>query len=66
VSSTLLKKFGFKLVFEADKFVLSKGGMFVGKGYACEGMFKLNVLAISNKNVVSAYIVESSSFFMAP
>ena len=32
VSSGLLNKFGFKLVFEADKFVLSKGGLFVGKG----------------------------------
>jgi len=62
VSGSLLNKFGFRLVFEADKFVLSKGGMFMGKGYACEGMFKLNVLAISNKNVVSAYIVESSLF----
>ena len=62
VSGSLLNKFGFKLVFEADKFILSKGGMFVGKGYACEGMFKMNVIVISNKNVVSAYIVESSSF----
>ena len=62
VSGSLLNKFGFKLVFEADKFILSKGGMFVGKGYASEGMFKMNVIAISNKNVVSAYIVESSSF----
>ena len=62
MSTSLLNKFSFKLVFEIDKFVLSKGVMFVGKGYACEGMFKLNVLVISNKNVVSAYIVESSSF----
>ena len=62
VSGSLLNKFGFKLVFETDKFVLSKGGMFVGKGYACEEMFKLNGLAISNKNVVFVYIVESSSF----
>ena len=43
VSGGLLNKFGFKLVFEVDKFVLSKGGMFVGKGYLCDGMFKLNV-----------------------
>ena len=32
VSGSLLNKFGFKLVFEADKFILSKGGIFVGKG----------------------------------
>ncbi|KAG8500112.1 hypothetical protein CXB51_004144 [Gossypium anomalum] len=35
VSESLLNKFGFKLVFEADKFILSKGGIFVGKG-PCE------------------------------
>ncbi|CAH9085725.1 unnamed protein product, partial [Cuscuta epithymum] len=33
VSVALLNKHGFKLVFEGDKFVLTKGGVFVGKGY---------------------------------
>ena len=51
VSASLLNKFDFKLVFEVDKFILSEGGMFVGKGYPCNGMFKLNVFAIrNNKN----------------
>ncbi|GLU19483.1 hypothetical protein SLE2022_357320 [Rubroshorea leprosula] len=60
VSASLLNKFGFKLVFEADKFILSKGGIFVGKGYACEGMFKMNInYNINNKGVVSAYILDS-------
>ena len=59
VSGGLLNKFGFKLVFEADKFVLSKGGLFVGKGYLCDGMFKLNV--DFNKNIdISVYMVEPS------
>lgn len=31
----LLSKHGFKLVFESDKFVLTKNGMSVGKGYCC-------------------------------
>jgi len=62
MSDSLLNMLGFKLVFETEKFVLSKGDMFVGKGYACEEMFKLNVLTISNKNVVSSYFVEPSSF----
>ena len=39
----MLNKAGFKLVFKADQYVLSKKGMFVGKGYACDGMFKLSV-----------------------
>nr|GEW06247.1 Pol polyprotein [Tanacetum cinerariifolium] len=34
VSGWLLNKFGFCLIFESDKFVLSKNQMYVGKGYA--------------------------------
>ncbi|GJT20770.1 retrotransposon protein, putative, ty1-copia subclass [Tanacetum coccineum] len=32
-----LKKFGFRLVFKSDKFVLSKNKMYFGKGYALNG-----------------------------
>ena len=32
VSGSLLSKHGFKLVFESNKFVLTKNGMYVGKG----------------------------------
>lgn len=60
ISGSVLNKFGFKLVFEANKFVMSKGGVFVGKGYMCDGMFKLNLM---NKNVVSAYMIDSSSLW---
>ena len=66
VSASLLCKKGFKLVFESDKLVLTKGGTFVGKEYMSEGLFKLIVF---NDNVItstinksfmsSAYIVES-------
>jgi len=63
VSGSLLNKFGFKLVFEADKFVLSKGGMFVRKWYACEGMFKLNVLAISNKMLFLLILLSLLHFY---
>ncbi|RVW11853.1 Retrovirus-related Pol polyprotein from transposon TNT 1-94 [Vitis vinifera] len=66
VSTSLLSKKGFKLVFESDKLVLTKGGAFIGKGYMSEGLFKINVF---NDNVIastinksfmsSAYIVES-------
>ncbi|GJR12583.1 zinc finger, CCHC-type containing protein [Tanacetum coccineum] len=50
VSGSLLNKFGFKLVFESDKFILSKGGMFIGKGYHTNGMFKLNIKDVVNSN----------------
>ena len=66
VSTSLLSKKGFKLVFESDKLVLTKGGAFIGKGYMSEGLFKINVF---NDNVIaftintsfmsSTYIVES-------
>jgi hypothetical protein len=49
VSGFLLNKVGFKQVLEADQFVLSKKGMFVG-------MLKLNVEMNENNNS-SAYIV---------
>ena len=55
VSSFLLNKAGFKQVFKVDQYVLSKKGMFVGKGYACDDMFKLNVE--TNENSSSTYIV---------
>ena len=45
VSGTLLNKNGFKLVFESDKFTFIKGGMYVGRGYLDDDMFKLNVQA---------------------
>ena len=33
VSGSLLNNHGFKLVFESNEFVLSKSGMYGGKGY---------------------------------
>ena len=33
VSGSLLSKKGFRLVFESNKFVLTKSGIYVGKGY---------------------------------
>ncbi|GKD06137.1 zinc finger, CCHC-type containing protein [Tanacetum coccineum] len=55
VSGSLLNKFGFKLAFESDKFILSKGGKFIGKGYHTGGLFKLNikdVLAVEYSGVL--------------
>ncbi|GJZ36968.1 pol polyprotein [Tanacetum coccineum] len=48
----------------SDKFVLSKNQMYVGKGYAVNGMFKLNVMVVMNKiNKMnsSAYLIKSSN-----
>ena len=65
VSGSLLNSHGFRLVFESDKFVLSKIGMYVEKGYMSGAMWKLNVMTIiksdMNKASTSAYILESSN-----
>ncbi|XP_073119772.1 uncharacterized protein [Henckelia pumila] len=64
VSGSLLSKARFRMVFESDKFVLTKSGVFVGKGYQDSGLFKLNVMNVSrleakNKVIGSAYLTES-------
>ena len=62
VSVPILSEKGFKLVFESNRFILTKAGMYVGKGYLAEGLFKLNVLVtntINNNKNTFAYIVDS-------
>ncbi|KZV26179.1 hypothetical protein F511_06346 [Dorcoceras hygrometricum] len=62
VSGSLLNKHGFRIVFESDKVVVSKNGMYVGRGYVSDGLFKLNVMAIKpkmNKINPSIYLLES-------
>ena len=65
VSKSLLSKKSFRLVFEYDKFVLTKSGIYVGKGYMSNGLFKINVMTIisyfNNKNTSSAYMLKSSN-----
>ena len=64
VSSFLLNKAGFVQNIGSDQYVITKNGSFVGKGYACDNMFKLNVEM--NKNVASSsYIVSSSNVWHA-
>nr|GEW34956.1 retrovirus-related Pol polyprotein from transposon TNT 1-94 [Tanacetum cinerariifolium] len=52
VSGFKLCKSGVKAVIESDKVIMSKANVFVGKAYACDGMFKLNI----NKTTSSAYL----------
>lgn len=61
MSSYLLNKAGFKQTMESDQYVITKKGVFVGKGYACDGMFKLNIE--NNKSAtVSVYMLSSLNF----
>ena len=68
ISGSLLSKHGFKLTFVADKFVLSKNEVYVGRGYVCDGLFKENISTIipnndMNKTISSAYMVDSSNIW---
>ena len=70
VSGSLLSKKGFKLVFVSDNFILTKNGMYVGKGYMSNELFKMNVMTvvppiknINNKNTSSTYMLESSNMW---
>ena len=60
VYGSLLNSHGFKMVFESNKFVLYKSGMYVGKGYMNNGMWKLNVMTVIKSNMNKA----SSSTYM--
>jgi len=64
ISGALLNKAGLKLTFEFDKLVMTKNGVFVGKGYCNWGLFILNVLELI-KNVASSsvYLVDSLSMW---
>lgn len=46
VSGSLLSKNGFRLVFERDKFLLTKCGVHVGRGYMSYGLFKMDVMTL--------------------
>jgi transposase InsO family protein len=51
VSGSLLCRDGFKVVLESNKVVVSRHGLFIGKGYDCGGLFRLSLLDFSNKCV---------------
>lgn len=57
--ASLLSKRGFKFVIESDHIIVSKSGMFIGKGYHCDDMFKLSINAI---NYASTYNAVSDSY----
>ena len=55
------------MVFKSNKFLLSKSGMYVGKCYMRNGMWKLNVMTLvkleMNKASSSGYILKSSNLW---
>jgi hypothetical protein len=51
VSGSLLCRDGFKVVLESNKFVVSKCGQFIGKGFVCGGLFRFSVSDCCNKSM---------------
>jgi hypothetical protein len=59
VSGSLLCRDGYKLVFESNKCILSKYGIFVGKCYDSGGLFRLSLHDVCNKSVSNVISNES-------
>ncbi|GJY59617.1 zinc finger, CCHC-type containing protein [Tanacetum coccineum] len=59
VSGPVLNKCGYKKVYESDKYILSKSGVFVGFGYYNNGMFMLNLNKVPD-DLDSVYISSST------
>jgi hypothetical protein len=55
ISGSLLHRDDFKLVFESNKFIVSKFGVFIGKGYDNGGLFCLSVIDDCN-NVANSIL----------
>ncbi|GJW62171.1 hypothetical protein Tco_0111506 [Tanacetum coccineum] len=68
VSGFKLCKSGVKAVIKLNKVILSKANVYVGKAYACNGMFKLNINKITSSaylpdcNFISSFNIECSAF----
>lgn len=56
VSRSLLNKYRFRMVVELNIAVLSKNGMYVGKEYISNRLFKLNVSVEKPKNNIAISI----------
>ena len=59
VSRLLLSENGLRFVFESSMFTLTKSGMFVGKEYLYDRLFKLNVMIFipKNKNIDKVFFL---------
>ena len=57
VFGSLVNSHGFQMVFELDKFVVSKSGIYIGKGYMSDGMWKLNVMTVMKSNMNKARVL---------
>jgi hypothetical protein len=50
VSGSLLCRYGFKVMLESNKFIMSKCEQFIGKGYERAGLFHFSISDFCNKS----------------
>jgi hypothetical protein len=62
ISGSQLLRDGYKIVFEFNKYILSKYGTFVEKGYDNGGLLRLSLHATCNKSVNNVVSNESNIF----
>jgi hypothetical protein len=60
VSSSMMCRDGYKIILESNKYVVSRHGTFIGKGYDCGGLFRLFLFDVCNKVVNIANISDES------
>ena len=63
VSEIVLNNCGYKQVLESDKYILSRHGSFMGFGYVCNGMIRLNINYPSSDNSVCMASSSTSNNF---
>nr|KAJ0210263.1 hypothetical protein LSAT_V11C400165380 [Lactuca sativa] len=63
VSEIVLNNCGYKQVLESDKYILSRHGSFMGFGYICNGMIRLNINYPSSDNSVCMASSSTSNNF---
>jgi len=69
ISTSLLVQQGYKVVFESNRVVVMRHGVFIGKGYICDGLFKLSLMSLSIDKIssISSFVanVECSNMWDA-
>ena len=62
ISGSSLVQLGYKIVLESNRVIISKNNVFIGKGYVCDGLFKLNNVSSLNK-ISKVFNVETSDIW---
>ena len=62
VSRSQLVQREYKIILDCNKIMITKNNTFIGRGYVCEGLFKLNIINyLINKAENQVYFVNKSN-----